>query len=58
MGADANVPFGSMEEEADYVFTIQKFLDLCEIYGPERVYADMKLMYDTKLQSRQGILLP
>ncbi len=56
MSADANMPFGSQEEEADYIFTIQKFLDLCEVYGPERVYADMKLMYETKLQSSRIIV--
>lgn len=56
MSADANMPFGSMEEEADYVFTIQKFMDLVEVYGPERVYADMKLMYETKLQSSRIIV--
>ncbi len=58
MGAEFNVPFGSAEEEADYHFTLVKFLDLCEMYGMERVMADAKLIKDTKLQSRQGIILP
>lgn len=58
MSAEFNMPFGNNEEEAFYYHTITNFLDLCEMYGMERVMADAKLIKETKQQSRQGIILP